>query len=495
MARQTTNDNETSDAPGIDQGATDEFHINLLDPARGILVGEDEDIFSFGVLQPGTYKFQVSSEYGGGASDDSNGGIHVIGVFSPDYPTDGTNHIVSSQGLGRVFGNFLYDQSQSISFSVSERTYGYEYIGLVSGEGPHTIYSASLTAAEPHQPPPTPQFTSSTAAWYTIPYPMDGPDLSWSPLRLDAVLYNSSNLLSSIHNPEISQEFYLLENSELRGKADIDANGVIHYTRGVAQFGYTDEIGFGIRTSNGYEFESTISFEVADAPYKPTIQLKNKDTVNEGSLILFLVDKNSSVSEEDSYRYHPTIIFENESGAVLARKPVFFSSDERQVSYHVEQDSITENQVIVAYLEDFPDERIQFTAIADETEQNTTAELEPVVEQELISSDAPIGNHSLTAIADVFGSIIFLDNITEIVSNTSHIVYHAGSSFNYEDIDSFVTTVIRNGEFTAEFQSEIAESFPMQASINHETAVALIGQANMESTLMMVAGADGNYVG
>ena len=43
--------------------------------------------------------------------------------------------------------------------------------------------------------------------------------------------------------------------------------------------------------------------------------------------------------------------------------------------------------------------------------------------------------------------------------------------------------------------AEIAESFPDSAGISYSTAVALIGQANMETTLLMVAGADGNYVG
>lgn len=56
-------------------------------------------------------------------------------------------------------------------------------------------------------------------------------------------------------------------------------------------------------------------------------------------------------------------------------------------------------------------------------------------------------------------------------------------------------TVIHDGAFTNEFAAEIAESFPDSAGITYSTAVALIGQANLESTLLMVAGADGNYVG
>lgn len=47
----------------------------------------------------------------------------------------------------------------------------------------------------------------------------------------------------------------------------------------------------------------------------------------------------------------------------------------------------------------------------------------------------------------------------------------------------------------AEFAAEIAESFPDSAGISYSTALALIGQANLESTLLTVAGADENYVG
>ena len=105
------------------------------------------------------------------------------------------------------------------------------------------------------------------------------------------------------------------------------------------------------------------------------------------------------------------------------------------------------------------------------------------------------GQYSLTAIANVFGSIMFLDGLIETVTSTSHTIEYNGTTFDYAEVDGMITTVVRDGEFTSEFAAEIAESFPDNAGISYSTAVALIGQANMESTLMMVAGADGNYVG
>ena len=105
------------------------------------------------------------------------------------------------------------------------------------------------------------------------------------------------------------------------------------------------------------------------------------------------------------------------------------------------------------------------------------------------------GTSTITVIANVFGSIMFLDGLTETVMESSHTIEYQGTSFDYAEVDSFIMTVVRDNEFTTEFAAEIAESFPDNAGISYSTAVALIGQANMGSTLLMVAGSDGNYVG
>jgi len=56
-------------------------------------------------------------------------------------------------------------------------------------------------------------------------------------------------------------------------------------------------------------------------------------------------------------------------------------------------------------------------------------------------------------------------------------------------------TVVRDGQFTSEFTQEVAESFPSHAGISYSTAVTLLGVNNIDSTILMVAGYDGNYVG
>jgi len=107
----------------------------------------------------------------------------------------------------------------------------------------------------------------------------------------------------------------------------------------------------------------------------------------------------------------------------------------------------------------------------------------------------PIGQYTLTVIADVFGTVQYLSGLTEVVTTTSHTVEYAGVEYDYANVDGILTTVTRNTQFTGEFASEIAESFPSVAGISYADAVNLIGQDRIEATLLTVAGADGNYIG
>ena len=103
--------------------------------------------------------------------------------------------------------------------------------------------------------------------------------------------------------------------------------------------------------------------------------------------------------------------------------------------------------------------------------------------------------HSLTVIADVLGSVILLKNLNEVITENSHTIEHNGTTFNYSEVDVLITTVTRDDVFTEEFAAEIADAYPGSAGISYTTAVTLIGQPNIDATLLAVAGADGNYVG
>ena len=77
---------------------------------------------------------------------------------------------------------------------------------------------------------------------------------------------------------------------------------------------------------------------------------------------------------------------------------------------------------------------------------------------------------------------------------TLSIVEYAGIAFDYDQIDSLITTVTRDGEFTAEFTKEINDYLKTDANIAYKVAVGLVGAANIDGVIMMVAGSDGSYV-
>ena len=111
------------------------------------------------------------------------------------------------------------------------------------------------------------------------------------------------------------------------------------------------------------------------------------------------------------------------------------------------------------------------------------------------SSSIPQGNYTLNVVVDLFGQVLYLKGLRETVASTSHTVEYAGTTFNWSEVDSFVTTVTRDGSFTDEFAKEIADAYPSVAGISYSTAVALVGASAIDSVLIAVAGADGNYVG
>lgn len=90
---------------------------------------------------------------------------------------------------------------------------------------------------------------------------------------------------------------------------------------------------------------------------------------------------------------------------------------------------------------------------------------------------------------DLVETFTFTDGI-----NTGHTLNYLGTSFNYGDVDSLITMVTRDGEFTDEFRSEISAAYPSFSSIKYAEALSLIGVSNIDQILIQVAGIDGGYV-
>ena len=80
-----------------------------------------------------------------------------------------------------------------------------------------------------------------------------------------------------------------------------------------------------------------------------------------------------------------------------------------------------------------------------------------------------------------------------VISN--HTVQYGNTIFDYSQIDSLITTVTSDGNFTSEFRKEITDLLPAAANFSYLDTVKLVGTANIDNVILYVAGADGNFVG
>ena len=104
--------------------------------------------------------------------------------------------------------------------------------------------------------------------------------------------------------------------------------------------------------------------------------------------------------------------------------------------------------------------------------------------------DKGVLTSSATLLKGLSEMITYTDGIS-----TKHTVEYSGLTFDYSAIDSLITTVTRDDEFTTEFRKELTDFAPTSVNLSYKDAVLLIGLANIDNTLIAIAGADGNYVG
>jgi serralysin len=76
----------------------------------------------------------------------------------------------------------------------------------------------------------------------------------------------------------------------------------------------------------------------------------------------------------------------------------------------------------------------------------------------------------------------------------SHTLEYAGAVFGFAVLDTLITTVTRDGEFTQEFRNEIAQAYPGVENILYADAIAVIGISSIDQVLIGIAGFDGDFV-
>ena len=111
-------------------------------------------------------------------------------------------------------------------------------------------------------------------------------------------------------------------------------------------------------------------------------------------------------------------------------------------------------------------------------------------------------SYTLSVIVDknVLGaSAVLLKGLKESITYTNsavtkHVVEYSGMNFDYNQIDSLITTVTRDNEFTSEFTKEINDYLGTELNITYSAAVKLVGVSSIDSIILSIAGADGNFV-
>ena len=95
---------------------------------------------------------------------------------------------------------------------------------------------------------------------------------------------------------------------------------------------------------------------------------------------------------------------------------------------------------------------------------------------------------------------ILIRGLTENITKTDgviteHFFLYAGARYDYSDIDSVITVITRNGEFTDEFSQEISDYAASLANATYSDVVKIVGSSSIDAWLITVAGDDGNYIG
>ena len=94
---------------------------------------------------------------------------------------------------------------------------------------------------------------------------------------------------------------------------------------------------------------------------------------------------------------------------------------------------------------------------------------------------------------------VLIKGLTENITKTDGVIteqffLYAGARYDYSDIDSLITVVTRNNEFTEEFSQEISDYASSLANATYSDVVKLVGSSGIDAWLITVAGDDGNYV-
>jgi len=230
-----------------------------------------------------------------------------------------------------------------------------------------------------------------------------------------------------------------------------------------------------------------LNISVPQATPTPTYLLAaNSSTVNEGATASFILTT-TNVAAGTLISYAITGISSSDllSGS-LSGNVIIGSDGKGTINLGISADKLTEgNEVLTLTAQN----KSAFITILD-----TSTTPAPLVTNE---------THALSVIVNkgvISSNAVLLKSLNEKMTLTNgiisaHTVEYAGTTYDYNAIDSLITTVIRDGEFTDEFKKELTDIAPSTVNLTYKDAVLLVGSLNIDTQLLFVAGFDGNFVG
>jgi hypothetical protein len=218
-----------------------------------------------------------------------------------------------------------------------------------------------------------------------------------------------------------------------------------------------------------------------------SILIKSEKTqYDEGSIVHFEISNLSEeAGSEISYTLSGISEFDLESG-LLTGTAIISDSGTTIISLPLTADALTEGvETLTITLGEFVDKTA--SVIINDTSKNpgtvTTTHRSSILVNTGVLGASPVILEGLTE------NIEEADGVT-----TSHVFSFNGSDYDYEEISPFIMIVVRDNEFTDDFQSELADFAPEFKDISYQDAVDAVGLVGIAGALITVAGADGNYI-
>ena len=91
-------------------------------------------------------------------------------------------------------------------------------------------------------------------------------------------------------------------------------------------------------------------------------------------------------------------------------------------------------------------------------------------------------------------SPVLLEDLTESRTDNTWTIEYSGITFDYAAIDTLITIVTRDYQYTTEFRTEIIESFPEYSEITYPETLELVGVSMITPILLTIAAADGQVL-